>query len=136
MKRSFNLRIVLSSFLFSVGYLVTLINIYYQFKYQLLIENRVDLIARLGFMSYTTGFIFYPCVLIPIGILSWSFKNKFNSFKENFFSSTIGVLILAVVFYTKLIGNLVFGNILSVVSGLVLIILSVILFYKATNRIM
>ncbi|MAN26610.1 MULTISPECIES: hypothetical protein [Mesonia] len=133
MKRSFNLRIVLSGFLFSVGYLVTLINIYYQFKYQLLIENRVDLIARLGFMSYTTGFIFYPCVLIPIGILSWSFKNKFNSFKGNFFSSTIGVLILAVAFYTKLVGNLVFGNILSVVSGLVLIILSVILFYKSTN---
>ncbi|WP_420551961.1 hypothetical protein [Tenacibaculum aiptasiae] len=61
----------LASAIFSFGFLIVLINGYYHYTYQEFISaNRKDLIVRLGFLSYATGFIYYPTVIIPIALIT------------------------------------------------------------------
>jgi len=120
-----NKLIIFYSILFCFGFILVIINAYYLYNYQDLVEiKRQDLIARLPFMSNTTGFLFYPLVIIPLSILSFMIKKEIGSFKTAFFMSLIGVVIVGILFYSKLIGNLVYGDITSVLIGLFLIVVS------------
>ena len=66
--RDENLFLFISSVIFGFGFLIVLVNGYYHFNYLRFNEiGRKDLIARLGFLSYIVGSLFYPVSIIITG---------------------------------------------------------------------
>ena len=118
MKRRY-IKLVYLSMLFCIGYLLVLINSYYSYSYYSFSEiDRVDLIARLPFMSNTTGFLYYPLVILIFIVFSLFIKNKIHSFKIIFLMLVIGFVFIGLLFYSRVCGNLVFGNIWSILFGI------------------
>lgn len=120
--------------LFSIGYLLLLINGYYHYKYLEFISiGRSDLVSRLGFIAHTTGFLLFPTVILPIIILTLiSQKRKQQKSKENWLFSFLGISIVGVLFYTGLIDNLIYGSVEKWIVGIILIVLSIILVVNKT----
>lgn len=120
---------VFLSILFCFGFLLILINVHYLYKYYEFVNiNRKDLLARLPFISNTTGFIFYPLVLVLFIIISYFLtKNGNNSFKSTFLNLLIGGLLVGALFYGRVLGNLVYGTSISIVIGVVLLLISLLM---------
>ena len=129
-KKYAHILIIIISIIFCFGYVLTLINTYYYFKYENLNEiGREDLISRLVFMSNTTGFIFYPLVIIPVFSINYFLMKEKKNYLTMLLSSLIGILTVAGLFYSKVLGNLVYGTKISIVFGVILILISSIVFY-------
>lgn len=123
---------LIGSLLFCLGYLLIIIDVYYQSTYSKFIENgRTDLIERLGFLTFATGITYYPFVIVPIFILTWASKRSQKiETKSVWIGSAYGVIIIGLLFYMRVIAQLMFLIKYNLVVGILLIGLSVILFWN------
>ncbi|UTW67891.1 hypothetical protein KFE94_07195 [bacterium SCSIO 12643] len=126
--------LMFSSLLLCFAYLFTLINgYYYYFNIEFQEIGRKDLLARLGFLSSSTGVIYYPFVVFQISIMAFLLKRviKLEMYKI-WFGLFFGVLVIGIFFYAGLMnGLLLYGSLLSVMSGIALWLISVILYIIA-----
>lgn len=121
------------AFLFSVGYTIILVNGYYQYYYYSYIESgRQDLTVRLFFLSYVFGFLYYPTVILPILLLNWLTKNKFDIVsKLSWLYAILGVVICGLLFYSHVLDVLIYGFRHSWCFGLFLVAVSI---YVLTSK--
>ncbi len=118
------------------GYLLVLVNGYYHYNYLEFLEiGRKDLIARLGFLAYTTGFVYYSMVLIPVCVLTWlSNRQRILKARAIWIHSVSAVLIIGLLFYLNIIDRLIYGTKENWILGLALIGLSIPLYWN--NRLL
>ncbi len=127
-----NLYIFFSGIAFGFGYLMVLINGYYHLKSIEFIQiGREDLIARLGYLAYSIGFIFYPTSIILTGIIIWIInkrRGKGMLIKLSF--SVFGLIVPGILFYGDIGLDILFGPKEKWIIGVVLIILSAFILLK------
>jgi hypothetical protein len=122
----------LSGIVFGFGYLMLLINGYYHLKYVEFIQiRRQDLIVRLGFLSYATGFLFYPTSIIVNGILVWIVNGrKRKGILRKISFSFLGLIVPGIVFYGKFGSDVLFGPKEKWMIGILLIAISIYILLK------
>lgn len=136
-KNNENFYFLISGIIFGIGYLMLIINGYYHFKSIEFIQiGRQDLIARLGFLSYANGIIFYPTSIILIGIIIWIInQRKRNGIRRKLIFAILGLIIPGILFYGKFKLDLLFGPKEKWIIGIVLIALSIFILKKKTIKI-
>ena len=126
-KRKESFYLFVSGVIFGTGFLMLIINGYYHFKsIEFTLIGREDLIARLGFLSYVTGFIFYPTSIIFIEIVIWVFnKRKRNGMLRKSIYAILGLLIPGILFYGGSKLPFLFGSKEKWIVGILLIALAI-----------
>ena len=125
---------LISSLLFGLGYIMLLFCGYYHYNYLYLTSiGRKDLIAGLEFLSYNNGFLFYPLSFVLLAVLAWTaYDKKVKNLKTKVLYGIVGLLIVAVPFYTHSpILDLFFLSMESWTIGILLVFLS---FYILTRK--
>lgn len=104
MKQNLTYKILLglASTVFCIGFLISIVDGYYDYNYYHFIDiGRKDLIARLGFLSWSTGFIYYPFVIILILLTSLILKRTDKNIIEKQWLYLLATAILiGILFYT------------------------------------
>lgn len=122
----------LASAVFCYGFLLVLINGYYHYTYLEFLDNgRKDLIVRLGFLAYATGYLYFPTVLVPIIVLTW-FSKRIQDLKGKaiWLYSLSAVLVVGLLFYTSAIDSLIYGKKENWILGLILIGLTIPIYWN------
>jgi hypothetical protein len=125
MKQNLTYKILLglASTVFCIGFLISIVGGYYECNYNHFIDiGRADLIARLGFLSWTTGFLYYPLVIIVNLLTSFILKrtNK-NIVKKQWIYLLAPAFLIGLLFYTHSIDFIVMEDIRFWRMGLILI---------------
>lgn len=121
-----------ASLIFSYGFLLVLINGYYHYNYLHFLDiGRKDLIARLGFLTYVNGFIFYPTVIIPIiGLTLFSQRQQRIQLKFSWLYSLAATTVIGILLYTETIDGFLYRRMEYWVLGLLLMTFSIPLFWS------
>lgn len=132
----------LASTVFCIGFLILIVDGYYEYNYYHFIEiGRKDLIARLGFLSWATGFIYYPLVIIILLFTSLLLKRtKTNIIPKQWVYIISPAFLVGLLFYTHSIDFMFLQNIGFWRIGLVLLVFPLLIYpiflrvRKRTNR--
>lgn len=121
----------LASTVFCVGFLISLVNGYHDFNYHHFMEiGRKDLIARLGFLSWTAGFIYYPSVIIILLITSAILKRTGkNIIESQWIYLVTPAFLIGLLFYTHSIDFIIMGGKRYWTLGLIVMILGVLTYW-------
>jgi hypothetical protein len=119
---------LLLSFAFGFGFVLTLIFGYYD--YQILINTRNDLIARLDFLAKTTGLLFFPISVIPVVTITVIATRTQKLKGPTVIMSLCGLALFAALYYTERMDNFIYKSDFSL--GVTLLVGTIILFFNKT----
>ncbi len=123
--------------IFGIGYLMLIINGYYHYKSVEFIQiGRQDLIARLGFLSFANGIIFYPTSIILITIIIWMInKRGLRGMLRKSLFAILGLVLPGIFFYSGLKLNILFGPKEKWIMGIALIAISILILKNKSLKI-
>lgn len=100
--QTYKILLGIASSIFCLGFIILIVDGYYHYNYYHFIEiDRKDLIARLGFLSWTTGFFSYPFIIIFIGLTSIILKRTGKQIVERQWLYLITpAIFIGLLFYT------------------------------------
>lgn len=120
----------LASITLSIGFLISIVDGYYVYNYYHFIDiGRKDLTARLGFLSLTTGFIYYPILIVVLALTSYFLKRTKKELIKRQWLYMIGpAFLIGIIFYTHSIDFLLMEYIRFWKIGLILMLSSILTF--------
>lgn len=119
--------LLLASSVFCLGFLITIVDGYYEYNYYHFIDiGRKDLIARLGFLSWATGFLYYPTILVLLLLISWILKwTKKNLIRKQWVYILAPAILTGVLFYTHSVDFLLMEDIRYWRIGLTMMVIAI-----------
>jgi uncharacterized membrane protein YgdD (TMEM256/DUF423 family) len=121
----------IASTVFCVGFLMSIVDGYYEYYYYHFIEiGRKDLIARLGFLSWTTGLIYYPLVIVILLLTSYLLeRNEAHILRKQWIHLTVPALLVGILFYSHSIDIIIMKDMRFWRIGLSLMGLSILTYW-------